>query len=150
MGYGNPARGDDGLAPAFIERLRHLNLAGVETRVEYQLCVEYALELGNYERVVFVDASLETTPPFRHALLGPDAARHLDTHGLSPGALIFLAETLFGGVPSASLLAISGYQFQPFVESLCPAAEKNLSLALEYFVGWIGKQYPRDALAGGV
>ncbi len=137
IGYGNTARGDDGIAPVFMERLNEMHLPGVETRVDFQLQVEYAMELGDYRQLVFVDASMDTPAPFSYAPLTTDAERYFDTHSLSPAALVLLAETLFGARTPASILAIRGYTFQPFVEGLSSRAEGNVSQALAFLANAI-------------
>jgi len=58
----------------------------------------------------------------------------LDTHSVSPEAMMFLARTLFGATTTASVLAIRGYEFEPFVESLSSAAEENLEQAFRHLV----------------
>jgi len=133
LGYGNPARGDDGLGPALVERLDLLALEGVETRVDYQLCVEDAMDIGLFERVIFVDASIDAAAPYSHyALPEAEAPTTLDTHSVSPAALIRLARSLFGATTKASILAIRGYAFEPFSESLSAAAVHNLNAAFSY------------------
>lgn len=135
IGYGNPARGDDGLGPAFIERLAAMALPGIEARSDYQLRVEDALEIGRFDRVIFVDAALDESAPYRHHSLDEAAPPMvLDTHQLSPQALMHLARTLFGVTTAASVLAIRGYQFEPFRESLSEQAEQNLNAALDYLL----------------
>ncbi len=138
IGYGNPARGDDGLAPAFIERLVEKELSGITARVQYQLCVEDVLDFEAYSQVVFVDASMDVPPPFRYSALTRQAEMHLNTHSVSPGALIYLATTLFGSSPPAAILAIRGYSYQPFTEQLSRQAEDNLQSALAFFVNHFG------------
>ncbi|MCB1760510.1 MAG: hydrogenase maturation protease [Gammaproteobacteria bacterium] len=140
LGYGNPARGDDGIGPAFIEQLERLGLPGVETRVDYQLCVEDAMDIGTFARVLFVDASLDAAPPYRHYPLAPKLKpNRLDTHSLSPEALIHLARTLFSATTEASVIAIRGYSFEPFVETLSAGAHANLQAALTACVNWIAE-----------
>ena len=134
IGFGNPARGDDGLAAEFIERLARMNLPGLEARWEYQLCVEDAVGLECYRKVVFVDASFDVPPPFQYSMVTEKTAKHLDTHSLSPGALIYLAEHILDGSPPAWMLAIRGYDFRAFEERLTPKAQRNLSQALTFFV----------------
>ena len=56
FGFGNPARGDDGLGPALIERLDALALEGVTTDSDYQLTIEDAALVAEHDVVVFVDA----------------------------------------------------------------------------------------------
>ena len=133
IGYGNPARGDDGLAPAFVESLDRLQLPGVETRNQYQLCVEDAIDIAGFAQVIFVDASLDAAPPFEFSPLQEDAVRHLDTHTLSPGALMYLARTLFGATASTFVMAIRGYRFEAFTETITNEAQSNLQEAIGYF-----------------
>ena len=130
LGYGNPARGDDGLGPAMIALLDRAAFDRLETRVDYQLCVEDARDIGSFEHVIFVDASPSIAPPY-HLYPLEDSAQPmtLDTHSVSPEAMMFLARTLFGATTAASVLAIRGYDFEPFVESLSSAAEANLEQA---------------------
>ncbi len=130
LGYGNPARGDDGLGPALIERLSALDLHGVQTRSDYQLRVEDALDLGAFSRVVFVDAAVSGSAPFDFFELPESAVKRLDTHSVSPGALMFLARELFGANTQAFVLAIRGYAFAPFTEGLSQQALDNLDRAL--------------------
>ena len=133
IGCGNPARGDDGLAPAFVERLDRLCLPGVETRNQYQLCVEDAMDMSDYGQVVYVDASLDAPPPFEFAPLPNDAVMRLDTHSVSPGALTYLARTLFGATANVFVLAIRGYRFDPFIETISEQAQGNLREAISFF-----------------
>ena len=133
LGFGNPARGDDGLGPALIARLQNAGVEWLETRCDYQLCVEDAMDIGKFGHVLFVDACKTAAAPYtRYALPEKPAPQTLDTHNLSPEALMFLARTLFSASTSASVLAIRGYRFEPFVESLSPAAEENLQQAFRY------------------
>ena len=135
LGYGNPARGDDGLGPAMIVLLDQADFDQLETRVDYQLCVEDAMDIGNFKHVIFVDASPSIAPPY-HLYPLEDSARpmSLDTHSVSPEAMMFLARTLFSATTTASVLAIRGYVFEPFVESLSSAAEGNLEQAFQHLV----------------
>ena len=133
LGIGNPARGDDGLGPAIIDLFEQAGFSGVEARTDYQLQVEEAMEIGRYGRVVFVDASRSAEPPFQYFQLPEQSdPKALDTHDVSPEALIHLARTLFSATTPASVLAIRGYDFTPFSERLSIAAEENLRLAFQY------------------
>ena len=135
IGCGNPARGDDGLAAAFVEELDQLSLPGIETRNQYQLCVEDAVDMTGYGQVVYVDASLDAPPPFEYSALPDDAVMHLDTHSVSPAALTYLARTLFGATADVFVLAIRGYHFDPFSETISEKAKRNLEEAISFFSG---------------
>ena len=141
FGWGNPSRGDDALGPLFIERLRatlaEAQQAGrVELLDDFQLQVEHTLDLVGRERVLFVDASLDATPPFEaHAIAAePDAG--CSTHALSPQALLQVYRDLHGAdAPPCTLLAIRGEGFG-LGQPLSAPATANLDAALRWFSSW--------------
>ena len=63
-GYGNPGRRDDGLGPILIDRLEEKGLPGVAMDSAYQLAIEDAAGIADYDVVVFVDAAVEGPEPF--------------------------------------------------------------------------------------
>lgn len=133
LGYGNPGRLDDGLGPAFSERIRTLAISGVTADADYQLCVEDAAAIARHDLVVFADASSDGPAPFEFRSL---KARHLglgfSSHSLPADALLGLSEDLFGVSPHAFLLAIRGYDYNAFGEGLSAQAETNLDAAVSY------------------
>jgi hydrogenase maturation protease len=88
IALGNPSRGDDALGPLVAERLEALNLAGVEVLTDYQLQIEYALDLRGREEVIFVDASVSAAAPFTFERLAERSDASVTTHALSPQALL--------------------------------------------------------------
>lgn len=133
MGYGNPGRLDDGLGPAFAARIQALDIPGVTVDADYQLCVEDAEALARHDLVLFADASVEGAEPFD---LQPLQAQHtglgFSSHSLSSGALLGLAQELFGAAPRAYLLGIRGYAFNAFGERLSEEAQANLDAAVAH------------------
>lgn len=131
IGIGNPSRGDDALGPLLVERLQVLNLADVELLTDYQLQVEYALDLQARREVVFVDASLDAAAPFTFtpALAAEDSS--YSSHELSPGAVLHAYRKLFGEPPAAYVLAVRGHAFE-LGEGLSPDAGANLEAALDF------------------
>ena len=87
IGIGNPSRGDDALGPLLVERLQALNLADLELLTDFQLQVEYALDLQARREVVFVDASLDATAPFTFAPARAVEDASYSSHELSPGEI---------------------------------------------------------------
>jgi hypothetical protein len=61
-GYGNPGRGDDGLGIALADAIERRALPGVTVQRNYQLNLEDALLLTEFEATVFVDASRDLSP----------------------------------------------------------------------------------------
>ena len=131
-GYGNPARGDDGLGPAVASALDAR--AGVEFAVEsnYQLELEDAALLARFDQVVFVDADVSGPAPFWFDRVRPASRLGWTSHGMTPEALVCLAKELFGCDLQAYTLGIRGYEFGEFSEKLSHRAQQNLDRALRF------------------
>ncbi|MCX7888336.1 MAG: hydrogenase maturation protease [Rhodobacteraceae bacterium] len=146
IGYGNPGRGDDGLGPALAGGIAALGLPGVAVEIDYQLTVEHAALLVPFGRVLFADAMTGLEVPFRLMPVAADDGAGLDSHRLTPGAVLALAGLLFGRRPEAWILAIAGTAFDRLDEGLSPAARRNLAAALDFAVPWLaGATAPPDA-----
>jgi hydrogenase maturation protease len=130
IAVGNPSRGDDAIGPLIAERLEALGLAGVEVLTDYQLQIEYALDLRGREEVIFVDASARGDAPFTLAPLAARRDPSFTTHALSPQALLEGYRRLTGEAPPrARVLAVRGYEFALGAPLSRDAAE-NLERAL--------------------
>lgn len=132
LGYGNPGRLDDGLGPACIEALRQHELPGVTLEADYQLTVEDAALAAEHQMVVFVDAAVAGQEPFELREIQPAETLSFSSHAVEPGAVIALAQSLFGAGVRAFALAIRGYEFNEFGESLSEPAQKNLAAAVDF------------------
>jgi hydrogenase maturation protease len=131
-GYGNPGRGDDGLGPALAAALEGLNLPATTVESNYQLSVEDAAEVAVHDAVIFVDADLSCSVPFRFERVTPEKALSFSSHSVAPGALLALADELFGKKTEGYLLGIRGYEFNEFKETLSSLAQENLGEALKF------------------
>ncbi|HID24315.1 MAG TPA: hydrogenase maturation protease [Planctomycetaceae bacterium] len=133
IGYGNPARADDGLGPALAEWFERLDLPGVTVEADYQLTVEDAAEAACHDLVLFADASLNGPEPFWIRRLEP-ATRGVgfSSHGVQPEAVLALARDLFGAEPEGYLVGIRGYDFSMFRSALTEKAQENLAAAAAY------------------
>jgi hydrogenase maturation protease len=136
LGIGNPGRGDDGLGPALIERLQQnsqtrSDLLNAERVCEfrYQLNVEDALTIKDYDAVVFTDATTAGDSPATLTKIGPADTIAFTTHRMSPASVLALCHELYGRAPKAAMLAIRGYDWD-IGERLSPQAEKNLDRAI--------------------
>ncbi len=133
IGYGNPGRLDDGLGPAFAERIQALAIPGVTVDADYQLTIEDAAALAQHDLILFADASVEGPSPFAlQPLEAQPAGLGFSSHSLSAGALLGLAKELFGASPHAYLLGIRGYEFNDFGERLSEQAQANLDAAVAH------------------
>lgn len=138
IGYGNPGRQDDGLGPSFIDTFSNfIALSEYEEnklnlQSNYQLTVEDALDICQYQQVIFVDASLEGESAFHVDEIKQTNDTGFGSHSLTPYALIQLCQTLYQHHPKAFIIGIRGYEFDQFEEKLSAAAEANLNQALAY------------------
>jgi hydrogenase maturation protease len=132
IGIGNPSRGDDALGPICIEGLQALDLPDVDLLTDFQLQVEYVLDMHGRREIIFVDAA--TSGPVPYAFV-PITATHdpsYSSHAVSPQALLAAYVSHHGqSPPPCHLLAIRGYGFE-LGEPLSPQAEINLAAALNF------------------
>jgi len=112
IGYGDGLRSDDGAGPRVAELLAKED--GVAVLVRHQLAPELADDLRDRSVVVFVDAAatLEPGAVAARRVAASEAAQAPGlTHHFSPGALLLLAERLYGARPRAYLVTIGASSF---------------------------------------
>jgi hydrogenase maturation protease len=131
IGIGNPSRGDDALGPLAIERLAALDLPEVELLTDFQLQVEFALDLADRREVVFVDAAASGPEPYDFRPVAEAEGIGHTSHAISPEQV--LAACARVGVtppPSAWVLAIRGYGFE-LGQAVSLQAQRNLAAGLD-------------------
>jgi len=132
IGIGNKGRGDDGLGWAFADRFKEADRFEVVYR--YQLQIEDAELISQYERVWFVDASHQVLHNgFSCERLKGEGRFNFTTHSLHPEAVVQLCHQLFQRRPETHLLGISGADFE-LGHGMSPAAVQHLDEAFNYFV----------------
>ncbi|WP_372806887.1 hydrogenase maturation protease [Pontiella sp.] len=137
IGYGNPGRLDDGLGPAFAEKVQAFELPGVTVESNYQLNIEDAESMSRYDAVVFADASVDAPEPFEFKPLeATPPVVGFSSHSITAESLAGLARELFGANPRSYSMAIRGYEFNAFGEQLSGRAVQNLAAAGEFFRSW--------------
>ncbi|MET1413696.1 hydrogenase maturation protease [Roseibium sp. HPY-6] len=137
IGYGNPGRGDDGLGPAFSERMAACALPGLEVDTDYQLVAEHALAMSGHDLVVFVDAEIGGEEAFSFKEITSASPEYLGSHSFVPETVLALCKTLYGTSPRAYLLGISGHAYGEVHEGLSEQALKNLLQAEAFFRNWL-------------
>ncbi len=129
IAIGNPSRGDDAIGPLAIEKLAALGLTDVELLTDFQLQIEYAIDISGRREVVFVDASVDASAPFEFTPVAPAGDVSMTTHELSPSAVLETLRRLGGEPPPAYMLAIRGYSFD-LGARLSKQAAQNLDAAV--------------------
>ena len=113
IGIGNSGRGDDGLGWLFLDRIKEMYPGCFDLEYRYQLQVEDAALICNYDEVLFTDATVEVIP--KGCALKPcEPARsyYFSSHMQSPEAILYLAETLYGKSPKTLIMQITGYEWE--------------------------------------
>ena len=127
LGYGNPGRGDDGLAIRLVEALEVP--AGVDVEAAFQPGIEHAAAVADHDWVLFVDAAADARAPFEVRKVEPLPNAAFSTHVVDLGSILVIAAESFGRRTPAWLLAIRGYDFG-LAEELSAGAVRNLDAAL--------------------
>ena len=136
-GIGNVGRQDDGLAIRLLERLAAAALpAGVTLEAGYQLSIEDALLVSEFDAVLFVDATMDKDAPAPFSLqpLVPASEVAFSTHSTSPAGVLALCAELYGRRPRAFLLALPGYEWE-LREELSVRAQSNLEKTCRTLLG---------------
>jgi len=135
VGYGNPARQDDGIGPWIADRIEEAGIDGVVVDADYQLTVEHAADVAGSRAVVFVDAAVEGGEPFGFRRVEPELRESFSTHSVSPGMVVGLAEELFGSEAKGYVLSVRGYSFAMFTEGMTEGARRNAEVAAVFLRG---------------
>jgi len=128
IGYGNPGRTDDGLGPALAEKVEIWRKPSIAVLVDYQLNIEHAGEVAEADLVIFIDASIETSAPFRFYRLEPADRNDFTTHAMAPETVLETCRKVYGKAPPAFVLAVRGDSFE-LSEGFSNTAEQNMKKA---------------------
>ncbi len=138
-GIGNLGRNDDGLGPKVLTSLEEFNWSdSIQLQCNYQLNIEDALELSNFDLVLFIDAKkihmgsevLSTNKDYSIEKINGTKDISFSTHAMSFGAVVGLCEELYQKKPEADLITIPGYSWE-ICEELSPRALIHYQRTLE-------------------
>ncbi|MCA9392973.1 MAG: hydrogenase maturation protease [Candidatus Omnitrophica bacterium] len=133
IGYGNPARRDDGIGPCLADSLP-VDVPGVSVRSQHSVMIEDAATAAAFDVVIFVDASISAPEPFLFERVSPEPAAAASSHHVSPELIIHLAETMYAANLTGYLLAVRGYEFDGYGEQLSPRAIENMEAARDFLL----------------
>jgi len=147
-GYGNPGRQDDGLGVLLSEEIqewaRNENLSSVETDQNYQLNIEDADKISQFDIVVFVDASVNDIDSFKMELVVPDMKSEFSMHSVSPSFVTGLCQEVFNKKPLVYQLEIKGYKWE-FMQEMTSDARKNLLSAESHLKSFLEQKLTPNA-----
>jgi len=156
-GYGNPGRQDDGIGNEMVTMIQKWieahHLTCMQTDSNYQLNIEDAEKISQWDIVVFVDATKEQRiNEYKFKTVEPSEAQvEFTMHAISPDYVLHLSQSLFGKSPETYVLVIKGYEWE-LKEGLTANARLNLEQAFQFLtrqlVGWalIKKNLPISML----
>ena len=147
IGIGNSGRCDDGLGWKFTSLVESAGHHLIDCEYRYQLQIEDATLIGEYDLVFFADAS-HSRLKNGFEILPCTATSHYyySSHMQSPETILYLASDLYNKFPKAYTIAISGYHWD-LKNSISVKADKNLESAFAFFMNeWLTslKYYDRD------
>ena len=137
LAYGNPLRGDDGVAWHIAQELgKTLHDPSTEIAIHHQLTPELAERVSRAEVVIFLDAVAGNLPGFI-SLESVDAAPSDTvtwTHVLTPASLLALSRALYRKAPArALLLTVGGGSFE-FADDLSDPVRRAIPEAVRKIV----------------
>lgn len=133
LGIGNIGRKDDGLGWLFLDFLNKNKFENIDLEYRYQLQIEDAELISNYDRVIFVDAvknNIEEGFYFKEC--EPSSKYGFSTHELFPETVLYLANELYQHDAKAYILGIQGYEWDLEI-GLSKKAKLNITKAKKYF-----------------
>lgn len=135
-GIGNVGRQDDGLGWAFVDRLEaETHCPAAEIRRHYQLNLEDAELISHKKRVLFVDATKDTSVrTFTIKPAEPKMDFSFTSHTISISSIVATCQKCFDCSPEVYVLAIRGYEWELEI-GLTQKAERNLNLAIADLAG---------------
>ena len=135
FGWGNDARGDDGLGPLLLARVAEREVGRRDTIEDFQLQIEHALDLDGAEAALFLDAGRNTPAPFTFTEVEPQRGETFTTHAIAPEAVLEVyARTLGKRPPPSFTFCVRGERFE-LGEGLSAAAAERLETAWDFLQG---------------
>jgi hydrogenase maturation protease len=132
IGIGNYGRADDAMGWKFLDECSELS-DQYDFEYRYQLQIEDAELVSNYDKVIFVDASHQQQENgFSFYKCTPAPTSAFTTHQLNPETVLWLAGELFDYPPEGYVIAISGIHWQ-LQHGLSKPAENNFKNAVSSF-----------------
>jgi hydrogenase maturation protease len=134
---GNESRGDDALGPLLLRDVDNYlknkdHYKDIELLEDFQLQIEHAMDMKDRQRVLFIDAGMDTPAPFSFYRAKATGEPVLYSHALAPQALLDVyAQFYKEPSPDAYILCIKGESFE-LGEAPTQTAIDHQALALDF------------------
>jgi len=133
IGIGNNTRRDDGLGWCFLDNLKKEGYNEINLLCKYQLMVEDAELIAEFETVIFVDACKTVLKNgFEIERIYPAEHVAFSTHEIPPNQVLNLCENIYNKKPKAFIIKIQGYVWDIEI-GLSEKATENLTKTISSF-----------------
>jgi len=139
IGIGNISRGDDGIGWLFADEMELYFGLSITVQKAFQLVIEDALKITEYDTVIFIDASenkLENGFKFRKVELPNVIKTDFTSHAQTAENILFLASDLFHIKNNVYLMEISGSDWE-LGAGLSAYGQQNLNNAMHFIKKWL-------------
>ena len=106
VGFGNDLRGEDGFGIEVIEELRKYHLCDTKLISIFQLTPELALELKEFDEIIFVDAADSSSDHYALACNLETTQHNTLSHHISIETILGILHTLYGHFPKFQVYSI--------------------------------------------
>lgn len=147
-GIGNVSRQDDAVGIRCAEQLeewaRWEGVRELTVDATYQLQIEDAAKVADFERVLFLDASVLPVEGIHLERLEPAVDATHTTHAVSPACVVGLCRELYDRAPEAYALHIRAYEFE-LGAPITGGAAANLERAVAFLREFLTPPSPMHA-----
>ncbi len=99
VGFGNTLRGEDGFGVDVVKELQNYTLENTKLITAFQLTPELALELKEYEEIIFVDAAHSDNESYVLACNIETKTQNTLSHHISIQMIVSILNTLYKSFP---------------------------------------------------
>lgn len=138
IGVGNTLRGDDGAGIRAAE-LARTRFPRIDVLSVHGLSPELADTVAEYEQLFIVDASLATAVLRVSSVTPANSGERIQSHTMTPEGILGLAATLYGRVPSQSILIEIPAVACDFSETLSPLTAGQVEACLEVVGSYLAR-----------
>jgi Ni,Fe-hydrogenase maturation factor len=143
IGIGNAGKSDDGLGWSFLDGVKKEGRFRGQIAYRYQLQIEDAALIKDLRQVIFIDAfDGFLNEGFRLGQCYPSNSFSINSHTLSPEAILYLCQDFYLSAPHAFVLKLQGQVWDLNI-GLSEVGHYNLARALKFFHQLtLGRSFP--------
>jgi hydrogenase maturation protease len=106
VGFGNTLRGEDGFGVDVLEELKKCSLEDTKLITTFQLTPELALELQEFDEIVFIDAAHSESSHYALACNLEKANQNTLSHHISIWMILSILNTLYECFPKYQIYSM--------------------------------------------